>query len=96
MLEGGVAAVLEARANATRQPDHLIGGAEQQGAGIAGDAPPSNDATTARPSTGANPNRSGLHSVGIGALLCSAIRLCCRRTFADPGPDHITPVRDAG
>jgi hypothetical protein len=32
-------------------------------------APPSNAATTARPSTGANPNRSALHSVGIGELL---------------------------
>ena len=31
-------------------------------------APASNAATTARPSTGSNPKKSGLHSVGIGAL----------------------------
>jgi hypothetical protein len=31
-------------------------------------APPSNAATTSRPSTVANPNKSRLHSVGIGAL----------------------------
>src|SRR4029450_10306082 len=28
--------------------------------------PPSNDATTSRRSTGAKPNKSGIHSVGIG------------------------------
>src|SRR6516164_7882224 len=32
-------------------------------------APPSNPATTVRRPTGANSNSSGLHSVGIGALL---------------------------
>src|SRR5713101_452003 len=35
-------------------------------------APPSNPATTARRSTGANSNKSALHSVGIGALLESS------------------------
>src|SRR3954447_13338874 len=44
-------------------------------------APPSKDATTGRPSAGANANRFGLHSVGIGDLLCCAIRLCRRRIF---------------
>jgi hypothetical protein len=33
--------------------------------------PPSNPATTCRPSTDANPNRSALHCVGIGELLAS-------------------------
>src|SRR4051812_31074833 len=48
--------------------------------------PPSNPATTCRPSTGANPNRSALHSVGIGEFLRFAVRLCRRRTFADSEP----------
>ena len=45
-------------------------------------APPSNTATTRRPSTGANSNCAGLHSVGIGDFLCVAISLCRRRIFA--------------
>src|SRR4051794_26394115 len=49
-------------------------------------APPSNEATTARPSARAKSNSSGLHCVGIGSLLCFATRLCCRRTFADSEP----------
>jgi hypothetical protein len=48
--------------------------------------PPSKPATTARLSTGANSNSVGLHSVGIGGLLCVAVRLCRRRTFADSEP----------
>jgi hypothetical protein len=31
-------------------------------------APPSKAATTSRPATGANPNKSGVQSVGIGVL----------------------------
>src|SRR4051812_43376629 len=50
-------------------------------------APPSKDATTARPSAGANANRFGLHCVGIGDLLCCAIRLCRRRTSLNQSPD---------
>jgi ABC-type uncharacterized transport system substrate-binding protein len=34
-------------------------------------APPPNAATTSRPSTGANPNKSALHSVGIFGLRLS-------------------------
>src|ERR1700761_3152964 len=36
--------------------------------------PPSKDATTARPSTRANSNSSGLHSVGIGEVLRVTIK----------------------
>jgi catechol 2,3-dioxygenase-like lactoylglutathione lyase family enzyme len=49
-------------------------------------APPSKAATTWRPSTGANSNSVGLHSVGTGEFLRFAKRLCCRRTFADSEP----------
>src|SRR5581483_8650571 len=49
-------------------------------------APPSNPATTLRPSTDANSNSSGLHSVAIGALLESPESLCCTNTFADSAP----------
>jgi hypothetical protein len=49
-------------------------------------APPSKAATTWRPSTGANSNTVGLHSVGTGEFLRFAKRLCCRRTFADSEP----------
>ncbi|MPZ59207.1 MAG: hypothetical protein GEU91_22540 [Rhizobiales bacterium] len=45
-----------------------------------------NAATTARPSTSANPNKSALHSVGIGALLESLESRCCTTTFADSAP----------
>src|SRR5262245_50937213 len=43
-------------------------------------APASKAATTSRPSTGANPNNSGLHSVGIGAL-CKSSRIRCSTTL---------------
>src|SRR6185312_1180827 len=46
-------------------------------------APPSKAPTTSRPSTGANPNKSALHSVGIGALLESSESRCGTTTFAD-------------
>src|SRR5437899_6091039 len=54
-------------------------------------APPSNPATTARPSTGPNSNSSArtgsaLHSVGIGALLESSESPSRKRTFADSAP----------
>ena len=50
-------------------------------------APPSNPATTRRPLGG---GRSALHSVGIGAILCVSLRLCCRRTFVNQSPDALT------
>src|SRR5262249_53574731 len=46
-------------------------------------APPSNPATTARPSTAAKSNNSALHSVGIGALLESPRSRSRKTTFAD-------------
>src|SRR5947199_10159747 len=49
-------------------------------------APASNAATTSRPSTRSNPKRSGLHSVGIGALRESAINGWCTTIFADSAP----------
>jgi len=49
-------------------------------------APPSKDATTRRPSTGAKSNSAGLHSVCIGDPSCGAASLRRRGTFADSGP----------
>src|SRR5258708_4617958 len=48
--------------------------------------PASNAATTSRPSTGSNPNKSGIHSVGIGALRDSAKNGCGTTVFADSPP----------
>src|SRR5258706_4335319 len=48
--------------------------------------PASNAATTSRPSTGSNPNKSGIHSVGIGALRDSARNGCGTTLFADSPP----------
>ena len=46
-------------------------------------APASNAATTSRPSTGANPNNSGLHSVGIRALRKSSKIRCSTTLLVD-------------
>jgi hypothetical protein len=54
--------------HAIHHPDGPIRRAQQQRSGIEVIAPPSNAATTSRPSTGANPNKSGRHSVSIEAL----------------------------
>src|SRR5260370_17281935 len=48
--------------------------------------PASNAATTSRPSTGSNPNKSGIHSVGIGTLRDSARNSCGTTLFADSPP----------
>src|SRR6266478_1092488 len=48
--------------------------------------PASNAATTSRPSTDSNPNKSGIHSVGIGALRDSARNGCATTLFADSPP----------
>jgi hypothetical protein len=54
--------------------------------------PPSNPATTARPSTRANPNRSALHSVCIGSPPSSETNLWCNTIFSDPGPRCTYPL----
>jgi hypothetical protein len=43
-------------------------------------------ATTARPSTGSNPKKSGLHSVSIGALRESTMNCCGTTVFVDSQP----------
>jgi hypothetical protein len=43
-------------------------------------------ATTARPSTGSNPKKFGLHSVGIGALRESTRNCCGTTVFVDSQP----------
>jgi hypothetical protein len=48
--------------------------------------PPSNAATTSRPSTASYPNRSRLHCVGIGELLCASLSLCGRRVMPGSEP----------
>src|SRR5712691_6053788 len=50
-------------------------------------APPSNPATTARRSTGANSNKSALHSVGIGALLESSEAVVAQQLSLIRRPD---------
>src|SRR5947209_20245519 len=60
-------------------------------------APPSNGATTARPSARANSNSSGLHSVGIGGFLCLVVSSLSQKNFRSVrAPMHLTLVRDAG
>ena len=59
-------------------------------------APPSNSATTTRPETSPNSNRSALHSVGIGVLLCVVKFLFRRRTFADSEPRCTYPRQKGG
>src|SRR5689334_2517299 len=77
----------KAGAEAFGQPDGTVGRSPRSSA-PASDVitPPSKAAITWRPSTGAKSNSPALHSVGIGELLCSAISLCRRRTFADSEP----------
>jgi len=54
--------------------------------------PPSNPATTARPSTRANPNRSALHSVCIGSPPGPETNRCYNTIFSDRGPRCTYPV----
>ena len=54
--------------------------------------PPSNAATTARPSTRAKPNRSALHSVCIGAAPGPATNRSRNTIFSDPGPRCTYPL----
>src|SRR6266446_6195135 len=58
--------------------------------------PPSNPATTARPSTGANPNRSALYSVGIGLLPPPRQTVLATRFSQIQGPDAPTPFEKCG
>src|SRR3712207_6313728 len=57
-------------------------------------APPSKDATTARPSTGAKSSCSKIHCVGIGEVLCAEPRCGCTTTLAHAVPQCRT-VRPA-
>jgi hypothetical protein len=59
-------------------------------------APPSNAATTSRPSTRANPNKSGLHSVGIGALRESRQIVAAQQLSLIRRPDALSNVRYSG
>ena len=87
MLDQMLAAcVVEARGKPLRQLDRAICRPKKQRPASEVIAPPSNPPTTSRPSTAANPNKSALHSVGIGALLESLERCCCTTTFADSAP----------
>jgi len=79
--QGRIAGIDEAGRQAAGKPNYLVGRAQQQRAS-ASDVmrPPSKDATTACPSTRANSNPVGLHSVGTGKILCSALSLSRRRS----------------
>jgi hypothetical protein len=54
--------------------------------------PPSTAATTDRPSTRANPNRSALHSVGIGAPSGPETNRCCNTIFSESAPRCTYPA----
>src|SRR5207302_10269586 len=58
--------------------------------------PPSKAATTARPSTGANPNKSALHSVRIGLPPASETNRSCNTIFSVPGPRCTYPFEKSG
>src|SRR5229473_5111261 len=58
--------------------------------------PPSKAATTARPSTGTNPNKSALHSVRIGLPLPPRQTVLATRFSQIQGPDAPTPFEKSG
>src|SRR5438067_1608228 len=58
--------------------------------------PPSKAATTARPSIGANPNKSALHSVRIGLPLPPRQTVLATRFSQIQGPDAPTPFEKSG
>src|SRR6516165_5795150 len=58
--------------------------------------PPSNAATTFRPSSGAKPNRSALHSVCIGFPLLPRQTVLATRFSQIQGPDAPTPFEISG
>src|SRR3954454_3419193 len=80
----GITAVLEAGGKAAGQTDDVVGGTEQPRTGIGGDPSAIKRRNERAALKGANSNKPGLHCVGIGGLTGSAVRLCCRRAFADP------------
>jgi hypothetical protein len=59
-------------------------------------APPSNPATTVRPSTAVNSNSPALHSVGIGALLESREVILAKQLSLIRRPDALFGVRYPG
>src|SRR5215471_77825 len=58
--------------------------------------PPSNPATTLRPSTAVKPNRSALHSVGIGTPPDPETNRSGNTIFSDPGPRCTCPFEKYG
>jgi hypothetical protein len=85
-------AIIETVGKPAHEPDRPIGRPEQQPPASDVTAPPSKAATTWRPSTTSYPNRSRLHCVGIGELLCFALTICRRRTIADSEPRCTYPL----
>src|SRR4029077_18408339 len=78
--------ILETAGKPPDQIDRPIGGASSIAPASEVILPPSNAAITFRPSTGAKPNRSGIHSVTIGALLLNRLSRFCKTTFTDSLP----------
>jgi hypothetical protein len=87
--------VMKARRKPLRHPDRPIRRPQQQPASDV-IAPPSTAATTARPSTGANPNKSALHSVGIGALRESMKVVLAQQLSLIRRSDALSSVRYPG
>ena len=85
------AAIGETRGKPLNQADRPIRRPQQQRPASEVIRPPSNPATTARRSTGANPNRSALHSVCIGSPPGPETNRCDNSIFSIREPD--APIR---
>src|SRR4051812_40879217 len=86
------APVREAGRKASDQVDRPIGRPEQQRSGIRGDRAAIECASTLRPSTGAKPKRSALHSVSLGEHLRTGPSYCCTTTLTHSEPRCTPPV----
>jgi hypothetical protein len=81
--ELAVPADLEAGGDPTLQSIAAIGSARQNRPASVVIRRSLDEPTTSRVSTAANPNDARLHSIGIGELLHSEVRIWSRETFAD-------------
>jgi hypothetical protein len=72
---------VKARGQSIHHPDRAIRRAQQQRSGIRRDRARIERRCTAQPSTGSNPKKSGLHSVGIAALRESTMKLLRHNSF---------------
>jgi hypothetical protein len=86
------AEVLKARGEPMHQTNRPIGGPNSSAPASEVIVLPSKEATTSRPATGAKPNRSEVHSVGIGELRRIRKSRCGTTTFSHSVP-RCTSIR---